>query len=210
MGKVRVVFDWLFALFGYLPAGVVCSSTVDDLRDQVRSLEESLAWAERELESLQSRLSSQRRDYRKVSLRLFDVQTHLDTKLQLLADTLEDVVQSWATAGTLLHQMDDIALSVGSSSFWKLEGEVPPAPLSPVFQSGRDGDIALSAEVPDGLLGVGPAPSPSPRTRYQWVGGADGDLFQVEEESPRRDDCCENKPEWVRDGVADVEEESYW
>ena len=25
-----------------------------------------------------------------------------------------------------------------------------------------------------------------PRTRYQWVGGADGDLFQVEEESPRR------------------------
>ena len=31
-----------------------------------------------------------------------------------------------------------------------------------------------------------------PRTRYQWVGGADGDLFQVEEESPRRDDCCES------------------
>ena len=206
MGKVRVVFDWLFALFGYLPAGVVCSSTVDDLRDQVRSLEESLAWSERELESLQSRLSSQRRDYRKVSLRL---QTHLDTKLQLLADTLEDVVQSSATAGTLLHQMDDIALSVGSSSFWKLEEEVPDAPRSSrtLIEAIRDGDIALSAEVPDGLLGVGPAPSPSPRTRYQWVGGADGDLFQVEEESPRRDDCCENKP---RDGVADVEAESYW
>ena len=195
MGKVRVVFDWLFALFGYLPAGVVCSSTVDDLRDQVRSLEESLAWSEREHESLQSRLSSQRRDYRKVSLRLFDVQTHLDTKLQLLADTLEDVVQSSATAGTLLHQMDDIALSVGSSSFWKLEEEVPDAPRSSrtLIEAIRDGDIALSAEVPDGLLGVGPAPSPSPLAHWGC-----------------RDDCCENKPEWVRDGVADVEEESYW
>ena len=36
------------------------------------------------------------------------------------------------------------------------------------------------------------ADTSAPRTRYQWVGGADGDLFQVEEESPRRDDCCES------------------